>query len=91
MAAASPAQILVALLPLLITAISLLIIAVPISLRKGRNPILWGLLCCIPFINIFLVIWLTSKTDIEVKNQIKSLQDDLVKIKSSLDNKIDKP
>lgn len=89
MAPATPVQILAALLPLLITAIFLLIITVPISLRKGRNPILWGLFCCIPIVNMFLVIWLSSKTDIEVKNQIKSLQDDLEKIKFSSDKKID--
>jgi len=88
MAPATPVQILAALLPVLITAIFLLIITVPISSRKGRNPVLWGLLCCVPFINLFLVLWLISQTDVEVKNQIKSLQDDLAKMKSSLENKI---
>lgn len=87
MAPSTPVQMLVALLPVLITAIFLMIITVPISSRKGRNPVLWGLLCCIPFVNLFLVLWLISQTDVEVKDQIKSLRDDLEKMRSSSDNK----
>jgi len=87
MAPSTPVQVLITLLPILITAIFLMIITVPISLRKGRNPVIWGLLCCIPFANLFLVLWLISQTDVEVKDQIKSLQDDLEKMRSSSDNK----
>ncbi len=87
MAPSTPVQVLITLLPILITAIFLMIITVPISLRKGRNPVLWGLLCCVPFANLFLALWLISQTDVEVKDQIRALQDDLAKMRSSLDNK----
>lgn len=71
------------LLPLLFLMLPLLIAVVSISLKKGKNPILWFFLCCIPLANIFFVLWLISQTDLEIKSQIKLLQEDLAKMKSS--------
>jgi hypothetical protein len=65
---------LVQLLPLLIVTIIYGGVAIAIGRRKVENLILWTVLCLIPIVNMFALIFLISKTDLRVLKELDELR-----------------
>jgi hypothetical protein len=66
-------SLLVSFLPLMIVSVIFCIFAIPISHRKGKGS-LFPLLCLIPFISAFVLIYLVSLTDKEVLDRLAALE-----------------
>ena len=69
-----------AFLPFLLMTIPFVILNIIICPRKGKNPVLFGLLSIIPLIGVYLAIYLVSITD-------KSVIDKIDLIITKLENK----
>jgi hypothetical protein len=82
MDAASGSNPLLQLVPMLVISVIYGAIAISIGRRKVRNLALWTILCIIPFVNFFAVLFLISKTDIKVLNEITNIRPRLEAIES---------
>jgi hypothetical protein len=66
-------EVLISLLPLLITTLILFGFSIPISRRKGKS-FVYPLLCLVPFATPFVLLYLVSLTDQQVLDQLASLE-----------------
>lgn len=73
-ASTSPLLLLVQILPIFVLTIPFLIFNGIIAKRKGRNPVEFVLLSLIPFVGMFIILWLASLSDIAVIKDIEALK-----------------
>jgi hypothetical protein len=66
-------SLLVSLLPLLIVTLILFVFSIPISRRKGKR-FIYPLLCLIPFLTMFILLYLISLTDKQVLDRLAALE-----------------
>ncbi len=71
----SPTQLLIFLVQFLILTIPFIFLNFSISKRKGKNPMMFGLLSVIPLVGMFLSIYLVSLTDFEVLKKLDQIVD----------------
>ena len=61
------------LLPLIFVTLVLFFLSIPISRRKGRS-VVYPLLCLIPIVAFFIVVYLASLTDKQVLDRLAALE-----------------
>ncbi len=66
-------EALISLLPLLIVTLIFFVFSIPISRRKGKN-FIYPVLCLIPFVTIFILLYLVSLTDKQVLDRLAALE-----------------
>ncbi len=71
----SPTPLLIFLVQFLILTIPFIFLNISISKRKGKNPMMFGLLSVIPLVGMFLSIYLVSLTDFEVLKKLDQIVD----------------
>ncbi len=65
---------------LLLFVLPIVILSFIIAPRKGKNPILYGLLSLIPVVNIYIICYLISLTDKSVIEKLDAILLEKVKI-----------
>ena len=66
-------EALISLLPFLIVTLIFFVFSIPISRRKGKS-FIFPVLCLIPFITIFVLLYLVSLTDKQVLDRLAALE-----------------
>ena len=66
-------EALVSLLPLLIITLIFFVFSIPVSRRKGKS-FIYPVLCRIPFVTIFILLYLVSLTDKQVLDRLAALE-----------------
>ena len=64
---------LISLLPFLLVSLIFFLFAIPISRRKGKG-IGYAALCLVPFLSIFILLYLVSLTDKTVSDRLAALE-----------------
>ena len=64
---------LISLLPFLLVSLIFFLFAIPISRRKGKG-IGYAALCLVPFLSIFILLYLVSLTDKSVSDRLAALE-----------------
>ena len=67
----------VSLIPWLFMWITTGVFSLFIAKRKGKSPVASFFLCLIPLVNVLWLIYLASLCDIEIKNTIEKLKEEL--------------
>lgn len=62
-----------AFIPLFIMTVPIIIFNIFLSKRKGRSPFLYGILSIIPFVGLYLAIYLASLTDKIISEKIDKI------------------
>ncbi len=65
-------SLLISLLPFLLVSLIFFLFAIPISRRKGKG-IGYAALCLVPFLSIFILLYLVSLTDKSVSDRLAAL------------------
>lgn len=68
------------LLPLFIIYIILAICMLPIAKRKGKKPWLNIIICLIPLVNFFWIVYVCSLTDEQVKKDVLELKETIKRL-----------
>jgi len=66
-------SLLISLLPFLLVSLIFFLFAIPISRRKGKG-IGYAALCLVPFLSIFILLYLVSLTDKSVSDRLAALE-----------------
>jgi hypothetical protein len=66
-------EALISLLPFLIVTLIFVVFSIPISRRKGKS-FIYPVLCLIPFVTIFILLYLVSLTDKQVLDRLAALE-----------------
>jgi len=66
-------EALISLLPFLIVTLIFFVFSIPISSRKGKS-FIYPLLCLIPLVTFFILLYLVSLTDKQVLDRLAVLE-----------------
>ncbi|HZA00664.1 MAG TPA: hypothetical protein VE665_00115 [Hyphomicrobiaceae bacterium] len=64
---------LISLIPFAVVTLIFFVFSVPLSRRKGKS-FIYPMLCLIPFVTIFILLYLVSLTDKQVLDRLNALE-----------------
>ena len=66
-------EVLISLIPLAVATLIFFVFSIPLSRRKGKS-FIFPMLCLIPVLTIFILLYLVSLTDKQVLDRLNALE-----------------